>query len=75
MVLSGKTFVLTGALKSMTRDEAKNKIRQLGGKVSSFVSKNTDFVVVGESPGSKFQKAKKLGIKMISEKEFLKMIK
>ena len=75
LVLSGKTFVLTGALKSMTRDEAKNKIRQLGGKVSSSVSKNTDFVVVGESPGSKYQKAKKLGIKMISEKEFLKMIK
>ena len=75
LILSGKTFVLTGALRSMTRDKAKEKIRQLGGKVSSSVSKNTDFVVVGELPGSKFQKAKKLGIKTISEKEFLKMIK
>jgi len=73
--LVGKTFVLTGALKSMTRDEAKEKIRQLGGKVSFSVSKRINFVVVGESPGSKYQKAKKLGVKTISEKEFLEMIK
>lgn len=73
--LKGLTFVFTGALKTMTRDEAKEKVRILGGKVSSSVSKETDFVVAGESPGSKYEKAKKLGIKIISEKEFLKMIK
>jgi DNA ligase (NAD+) len=73
--LEGKTFVFTGALKSMTRDEAKEKVRLLGGDVSSSVSKNTDYVVVGEEPGSKYEKAKKLGVKIISEKEFLEMIK
>jgi DNA ligase (NAD+) len=59
----------------MTRDEAKEKVRLLGGEVSSSVSKETDYVVAGESPGSKFEKAKKLGVKIISEEEFLKMIK
>jgi len=73
--LAGKTFVLTGALKSMTRDEAKEKIRLLGGDISSSVSKNTDYVVVGEEPGSKYEKAKRLGIKLIDEKEFLEMVK
>ncbi len=73
--LAGKTFVLTGALKSMTREEAKEKIRLLGGNVSSSVSKNTDYVIVGEEPGSKYEKAKKLGVKIINEEEFLKMIK
>ena len=73
--LADKTFVLTGGLKSMTRDEAKEKIRLLGGSVSSSVSKNTDYVVVGEEPGSKYEKAKKLGVEIISEKEFLEMIK
>ncbi len=72
--LVGKTFVLTGALKSITREEAKEKIKLLGGDVSSSVSKNTDLVVVGEEPGSKYERAKKLGIKTIDEKEFLKMI-
>ena len=74
MKLKGKSFVFTGALKSMTRDEASEKVRLLGGDVSSSVSKNTDYVVVGENPGSKYEKAKKLGVKMISEKEFLKLI-
>lgn len=64
-------FVLTGELKSLSRDEAKNKIRQLGGKVSSSVSKKTDYVIVGYSPGLKYDKAKNLGIKIINEKEFL----
>jgi DNA ligase (NAD+) len=73
--LKGLTFVFTGALKTMTRDEAKEKVRLLGGEVSSSVSKETDYVVAGESPGSKFEKAKKLGVKIISEEEFLKMIK
>ncbi|MCD6270896.1 NAD-dependent DNA ligase LigA, partial [bacterium] len=72
--LKGKTFVFTGALKTMTREEASEKVRLLGGKVSSSVSKNTDFVVVGENPGSKYEKAKKLGVKTISEEEFLKML-
>jgi len=73
--LKEKTFVLTGTLKSITRDEAKEKIRLLGGDISSSVSSETDFVVVGENPGSKFEEAKKIGVKTISEEEFLKMIK
>jgi DNA ligase (NAD+) len=72
--LIGKTFVLTGTLKTMDRDEAKLKIRELGGEVSSSVSKETDFVVAGESAGSKYDKAVELGIKVLSEDEFLKMI-
>lgn len=74
-ILAGKAFVLTGALDSMTRDEAKSRIRRLGGDVASSVSKNTDYVVAGDEPGSKFDKAKKLGVEIISEKEFLNIIK
>lgn len=66
---AGKTFVLTGTLKNLSRDEAKLKIRSLGGKVVSNVSKETDFVVVGNSPGSKYQKAIELGIKVLTEKD------
>ncbi len=73
-VLEGKTFVLTGTLGSMTREEAKNKILSLGGKVSSSVSKKTDFVVAGESPGSKYRKAKELGVRILNENEFLQML-
>ena len=73
--LIGKTFVLTGELESMARDEAKEKIRELGGEVSGSVSKNTNFVVAGSEPGSKFEKAQKLGVKIINETEFLKLIK
>jgi len=73
--LSGKIFVLTGTMVGLTRDEAKDKIRALGGDVSSSVSKNTDYVVAGEEPGSKYDKAKKLGVKIIGEKEFLEIIK
>ncbi|MCX6744742.1 MAG: NAD-dependent DNA ligase LigA [Candidatus Parcubacteria bacterium] len=73
--LAGKIFVLTGSMESLTRDEAKAKIRSLGGDVSSSVSKSTDYVVAGSEPGSKFDKAKKLGVKIISEKEFLSIIK
>lgn len=72
--LAGKTFVLTGSMETLTRDQAKEKIRVLGGDVSSSVSKNTDYVVAGSDPGSKFEKAKKLGVKIISEKDFLKLI-
>ena len=72
--LKGLTFVLTGTLSSITRDEAKERIRKLGGDVSSNVSVNTDYVVVGENPGSKYDKAKKLGVKIIDEKEFHELI-
>ena len=73
--LSGKTFVITGVLVSLSRDDAKNMIRARGGSVAESVSKNTSYVVVGENPGSKYDKAKKLGVKIITEKEFLKIIK
>ncbi|MDF2953251.1 MAG: NAD-dependent DNA ligase [Thermodesulfobacterium sp.] len=73
-ILEGLTFVFTGALKSMTRDEAKRKVIELGGKVTDSVSKNIKYVVVGENPGSKYQKALQLGIKTINENEFLKLI-
>jgi DNA ligase (NAD+) len=73
--LKGLTFVLTGALSSMTRDGAKERVRSLGGDISSSVSKLTDYVVAGAEPGSKYDKAKRLGVKIILEKEFLKIIK
>ncbi|MEK7084637.1 MAG: NAD-dependent DNA ligase LigA, partial [Patescibacteria group bacterium] len=72
--LSGQTFVLTGTLSSLSRDEAKDAIRSLGGEVSESVSKKTAFVVVGENPGSKAEKAKKLGVEILGEKEFLSRI-
>lgn len=72
--LSGKTFVLTGSLNSLTRDQAKDKIREFGGEISSSVSKKTDYVVVGENPGSKYNQAKKLGVRVLFEQEFLKFI-
>ncbi|MEK7087290.1 MAG: BRCT domain-containing protein, partial [Patescibacteria group bacterium] len=72
--LRGKIFVLTGGLETLTRDGAKDKIRALGGDVSSSVSKETDYVVAGFEPGDKYEKAKKLGIKIIDEKEFIKML-
>ncbi|MGA2417846.1 MAG: NAD-dependent DNA ligase LigA [Candidatus Staskawiczbacteria bacterium] len=73
--LSGKIFVLTGTLEKMSRDEARAKIRDLGGDVSESVSSKTDFVIVGSEPGSKADKAKKLGVKILSEKEFLNLVK
>ncbi|MDP2967128.1 MAG: NAD-dependent DNA ligase LigA [bacterium] len=76
--LKGKIFVLTGALKTMSHDKAKERIRQLGGNVSESVSKMTNYLVVGESPGSKLAKARKLGggggVKIIKEKEFLEIL-
>lgn len=71
---AGKTFVVTGMLESMTRDDAHAAIRQHGGDVASSVSKNTDYLVVGESPGSKLEKATSLGVTRLSEKEFLVLI-
>jgi DNA ligase (NAD+) len=73
-ILADKTFVLTGALKAMTRDQAKQQIRRLGGNIASSVGSNTDFVVAGEAPGSKYDKAKKLGVKIIKENELLDLI-
>ncbi|WKZ26453.1 MAG: NAD-dependent DNA ligase LigA [Candidatus Paceibacterota bacterium] len=71
----GKSFVLTGSLESVSREEAKEKIRALGGSVSSSVSSKTDFVVAGTDPGSKLEKARKLNVKIVEEKEFLDMLK
>ena len=72
--LSGKKFVFTGTLSSMTRSEAEELIRKLGGEASSSVSRRTDYVVVGENPGSKLERARQLGVKTITEEEFLRMV-
>jgi DNA ligase (NAD+) len=73
--LVGKTFVLTGGLDTLTRDEARGIIESLGGRVSSSVSKRTDFVIVGKDPGSKSDTAKRLGVTTLDEDEFKKMTK
>ena len=72
--LEGKTFVFTGALSTMTRDEAKNLVESLGGKASSSVSKKTDYVVIGENPGSKAARARQLNLKVLTEEEFINLI-
>jgi DNA ligase (NAD+) len=69
-----KTFVLTGTLNSFPRESASEKIIALGGKVASSVSKHTDYLIAGEKAGSKFDKAKSLGIKILSENEFLSLL-
>lgn len=74
-ILEGKSFVVTGVLSSMTRDDAHKKIVTFGGVVSSSVTSKTDFLVVGEEPGSKLARAKKFGVRPITESEFVKMIK
>ena len=71
---AGKTFVLTGSLTLFTRDEASEKIELLGGKTSGSVSKKTYAVIVGENPGSKYEKAKELGIQIWTEQEFQEKI-
>lgn len=71
--LTGLTFVLTGEMESFSRDEAKAKIRELGGEVSSSVSKKTNYLVVGDNPGSKYNKAKELAVTIIDEQEFKKL--
>ena len=71
---SGKTFVLTGSFPHYTRDQADDLIKERGGKVTGSVSKKTDYLLVGEDPGSKLDKAKQLGTAILSEKEFKKML-
>lgn len=73
--LKDLTFVLTGELSTLSRDEAKEKIRELGGDISESVSKKTSYVVAGENPGSKFAKAEKLMVKILNEKEFVALLK
>ena len=73
-ILDGMTFIITGTLSNMGRDEAKQKLMALGAKVSGSVSKKTTYVVYGESPGSKYEKALQLGIKTLNEQEFLNLI-
>ena len=72
---AGMTFVLTGALTKFTRDEATEKIEAFGGKAAGSVSKKTTYVVVGENAGSKEKKARELGIPILSEEDFLQMIR
>ena len=74
LAFTGNTFVLTGTLPSLSRDEASAMIRGAGGNVTASVSKNTDFLLAGEEAGSKLDKAKELGVKILSEKEFLQML-
>jgi DNA ligase (NAD+) len=71
---TGKTIVLTGTLNNMSRDEAKYVIQKMGAKIGNTVSKNTDFVIVGENPGSKVKKAMELNIKIINQDEWIKII-
>ncbi|MDD5551785.1 MAG: helix-hairpin-helix domain-containing protein, partial [Candidatus Pacebacteria bacterium] len=73
--LKEKLFIFTGDLDSMPRDKAKERVKLFSGKVTNSVSKNTTYIVVGKNPGSKLEKAKKLGIKILNEKKFLEMIK
>ncbi len=73
-MLAGAKFVFTGELKSITRTQASAQVRKLGGDIASSVSKNTDFVVAGDSPGSKYTKAVNLGVKILSEQQFSLLI-
>ena len=69
-----KTFVFTGKLENFSRDEAKEAVEERGANVTNSVSKNTDYVVAGDDPGSKYKKAKELNVKVLSEQEFVKML-
>jgi len=73
--ITGKTFLFTGSLKKFARDQAKDLVRAKGGRIASVVSKRVDYVVAGEKPGGKFKKAKELGVKVVSEIEFKKLIR
>jgi DNA ligase (NAD+) len=71
---AGKTVVLTGGMTGMSREQAKEEIERRGGKVSGSVSKKTDFVVAGEDAGSKLKKAQELGVRILDEEQFLKLL-
>ena len=71
-IFTGKTFVLTGSLSTMTRSEASDKIKERGGTVSSSVSQKTDYLIAGESAGSKYDRAIQLGVPILTEQEFTK---
>ena len=73
--LEGKTFVVTGTMDRFSRVEIERLIRSLGGKTTSSVSKNTDYVIAGSNPGSKLEKAKELGIEVLSEEEFEALVR
>jgi DNA ligase (NAD+) len=72
--LAGRTFVLTGGLEGFSRDQARQVIEDLGGRVTSSVSKKTDYVIVGKDPGSKYDQALKLGVKTLNEEEFKRLV-
>ena len=73
--LAGKIFVLTGSLSTMKREDAKKQLKSLGAKVSSSISKKTDFLVAGEAAGSKLQKAQQLGVNILSEQDMIILLK
>jgi DNA ligase (NAD+) len=73
-VFAGLTFVITGTLPTFSRDDAKDFIESHGGKVTDSVSKKTSYLVLGEAPGSKFEKAKSLGVKIIGEDDLKKLV-
>ena len=73
--LAGKTFVLTGTLATLTRDAAREAIERLGGRIAGAVSRKTHYVVVGEAPGSKADDARRLGVPMLDETQFLALVK
>ncbi|MCK4894850.1 MAG: NAD-dependent DNA ligase LigA, partial [Calditrichia bacterium] len=73
-VFRGKTFVFTGALETFSRDQAAERVRSYGGQTSSSVSQKTDYVISGDAAGSKYQKALQLGVKILSEEEFLALL-
>ena len=72
--MSGDSFVFTGSLESLTRDQAKTLIKENGGKIHSTVTKDTNYIVLGDSPGSKLKKAEKLGVKILTETKFKKLM-
>jgi DNA ligase (NAD+) len=72
--ITGKTFVITGSLSNYSRKEAESAIEKYGGRAAGSVSKKTDYVIAGESAGSKLENARKLGIRILTEEEFTKMI-